>query len=171
MVGVWYSAERAEYFHYSTHIYPNRVVFYKRKNADISYKNYADLKRHGYTLGSVRGYAHPVGLEESGIKILYVNNDHQNFKLLSKGRVSLIVADKDYAHYMLAKPELREYAQNIQWMAPVLEKRQQHLGISKVTNNAQKKLTDFNQGLQMLKQSGEFSVILKKHGLAPSTHQ
>ncbi|NQZ08873.1 MAG: transporter substrate-binding domain-containing protein [Algicola sp.] len=171
IVGVWYSTQRATYLHHSMPIYPNTVVFYKRKNTDISYKNFSDLKRQGYTLGSVRGYVHPVGLEESGIKILYVNDDYQSFKLLSKGRVSLIVADKDYAHYMLAQPALREYAQNIQWMAPVLEMRHQHLGISKVTNNAQKKLTDFNRGLQMLKQNGEFAVILKKHKLAPSTHQ
>ena len=130
MLGVWYSTKRIADFRYSNPIMPNEIGFYKRKDDKISYQNYDDLKKQGYVLGSVRGYVQPTGLEESGIPIMYVNDDVQNFKILSKKRVDLIVVDKEYAKYMLEQPALSKFAENIEWMAPVLEKKQQYLIIS-----------------------------------------
>lgn len=163
MVGVWYSPERAKYFLYSEAILSNSIGFYKRKNEDIRYKNYADLKEQGYKLGSVRGYIQPKGLEESGIPIMFVSEDLQSFKILSKNRVDLIVVDKEYSRYILTQPEFQKYAKNIEWMEPVLEEKQQHLVISKKAKNSKKKLEDFNKGLQILRETGIFKKILKKH--------
>jgi len=163
MVGVWYSPERAEYFLYSEAIISNSIGFYKRKNEDIRYKDYADLKEQGYKLGSVRGYIQPKGLQESGIPIMFVNEDLQSFKILSKNRVDLIVVDKEYSRYILAQPEFQKYAKNIEWMEPVLEEKQQHLIISKKAKNSKNKLEDFNKGLQILRETGIFTKILKKH--------
>lgn len=164
MVGVWHSPERAEYFLYSEPIFPNALGFYKRKKDDIRYKDFADLKEQGYKLGSVRGYIQPKGLQESGIPIMFVSKDLQSFKILSKNRVDLIVVDKEYSRYILAQPDFQEYAKNIEWMEPVLEEKQQHLVISKKTETPKKKLEDFNNGLQRLRQTGEFTSIMKKHG-------
>lgn len=164
MVGVWYSPERAQHYHYSAPIFPNKMGFYKRKDEDIQYRDYADLKQQGYRLGSVRGYIQPTGLAESGIPLMFVSDDSQSFKILSRKRVDLVVVDKDYARYMLAKPEFKVYARNIQWMEPVLEEKQQHLIISLNTKQSKQKLQDFNKGLAALRLSGEFSGILKKHG-------
>lgn len=163
MVGVWYSPERAEYFLYSEPILSNFIGFYKRKNRDIRYKDYLDLKEQGYKLGSVRGYIQPKGLQESGIPIMFVSKDLQSFKILSKNRVDLIVVDKEYSRYILAQPRFQEYAKNIEWMEPVLEEKRQHLIISKKAKNPKKKLGDFNEGLQKLRETGGFTKILKKH--------
>ena len=163
MLGVWYSQKRIADFRYSNPIMPNEIGFYKRKGEKIRYQNYADLKQQGYVLGSVKGYVQPTGLEESGIPIMYVSNDLQNFKILSKKRVDLIVVDKAYASYILGQPELHEFADNIEWMAPVLEKKQQYLMLSRKTKNSKQKIADFNAGLRKLKQSGEFKDILAKH--------
>ena len=75
---------------YSAPIYPNEMVFYKKKGQTIEFNDYKDLKEQNLVLGSTRGYAQVKGIEESGIKISYVNNDIQNFKLLAKGRIDLI---------------------------------------------------------------------------------
>ncbi len=163
MVGVWYSTERAEYFLYSEPILSNFIGFYKRKNEDIRYKDYLDLKEQGYKLGSVRGYIQPKGLQESGIPIMFVSKDLQSFKILSKNRVDLIVVDKEYSRYILAQHKFQKYAKNIEWMEPVLEEKQQHLIISKEAENPKNKLKDFNEGLQELKETGVFTEILKKH--------
>ena len=164
MVGVWHSPKRTEHFFYSDPIFPNKMGFYKRKGEEIRYKDYIDLKLQGYTLGSVRGYIQPRGLAESGISTFLVNENLQTFKILSRKRVDLIVVDKDYARYMLNQADLKQYSENIEWMEPVLEERQQYLIISKKTENPHKKLSDFNKGLKMLRQSGEFKKIMQKHG-------
>jgi len=165
MVGVWHNEDRAKDFLYSKPIYPNRVGFYKHKDREIEYQSYADLANNGYTLGSVRGYILPEGLKESGIKIENVTDDIQNLKKLSLKRVDLVVIDKDFAHYALKS--LPNTAQAIEWLEPTLSKLQQYLIVSRKTRNSHKKMQDFNRGLALLKEKGEFNAIIKKHGLTP----
>lgn len=162
VIGGWYSVERAEDFLYSDPIHPNEMVFYKRKGEDITFTSYASLVKQGFTLGSVRGYALPKGLEESGISINLVTEDIQNLKMLAKQRIDLVVVDKEFARYVLR--DFPQVAKEIEWMEPVLERPQQYLIISKKAKNAQKKLDEFNKGLKLLRQTGEFNRIMRKHG-------
>jgi len=168
IIGAWYSAERNEHFLYSRPIYPNKMRFYKRRNHPIQYQNYQDLKQQGLLLGSVLGYNHPEGIEESGIEILYVTQDTQPFKLLSKGRVDLIVVDQDYARYILKQPDLSQYAPGIEPMPQVLSEKMQHLIISKRTSQAKNKLDSFNKGYILLKEQGRLKDILLNGGLSPA---
>ena len=165
IMGAWYTEARTEHFLYSEPIYPNELVFYKAKNRDIVFNSFKDLVQSEILLGSVRGYAQIKGVEESGIYILYVNNDTQNFKLLSRQRVDLVVVDREYAKYMLATPELTPIADSVELIDNVLEFRLQHVLMSKQSPRAQAKLTAFNQGLAELKASGEFQQILAQHQL------
>lgn len=165
VIGIWHSQEREAFLLYSNPIYPNEMFFYQRTGRELTFSTYADLVKQNLTLGSTRGYQQVKGLEESGIKINYVNNDIQNFKLLVKGRIDLLVADKAYANYILASPELKSIAPRVQPIDQVLEQRQQFLAISKLTANPRTKLTEFNLGLSKLKSNGEFQAILAKHGL------
>lgn len=165
IMGAWFTEARTEHFIYSQPVYSNELVFYKAKNKHIVFKSFKDLVQDEILLGSVRGYAQIEGLEESGIYILYVNNDTQNFKLLSRERVDLVVVDREYAKYMLATPELKPIADSIELIDKVLEFRLQHVLISKQTPQAQAKLTAFNEGLAELKETGEFQQILDQHQL------
>ncbi len=165
IIGPWYTEERAKVLLYSEPIYPNEMQFYKATKSKISFDSYQDLAEQELVLGSVRGYVQVNGLAESGINISYVNTDGQNFKLLEKGRIDLMVVDKDYASYLLSQPEYVNLVGKIEPMVPILETRQQFLTISKNTNDATHKLTDFNLGLEQLKMSGQFDDILKKHGI------
>lgn len=106
IIGAWYTKERADSFFYSQPIYPNNLMFYQSSKSNIKFNDFSDLARDKRVLGSVRGYVQVKGLEESGIEINYVNNDIQNFKLLSKGRIDLILVDKEYAKFTLAQPKL-----------------------------------------------------------------
>lgn len=171
IIGAWFSRERSQHFLYSTPIYPNKMRFYKRKNHPIQYRDYQDLKQQGLLLGSVLGYNHPEGLEESGIEILYVTQDTQPFKLLSKGRVDLIVVDQDYARHILRQPEFKQFAAGIEPMPRVLSEKLQHLIISKRAQQAQQKLDSFNQGYNQLKTQGQLKDILRAGGLSPTLAQ
>ena len=163
MVGVWHNKERANDFLYSDPIFPNKVGFYKHKSNAIIFENYTDLVSKGYKLGSVRGYIFPKGLKESGIEIELVTDDLQNLKKLALGRVDLVVVDKDYARFILT--DNPQVAKEIEWMGPILAEFQQHLIISRKTPNALKTISDFNKGLRILQQTGDFKKIFKKHGL------
>ncbi|ARU56829.1 putative amino acid ABC transporter periplasmic component [Oleiphilus messinensis] len=165
MVGVWYNDDRAEDFIYSAPIFPNRSGFYKHKEQNIVYTDYQDLVKQGYRLGSVIGYIHPKGLEESGIQIEWVPNDIQNLKKLALKRVDLVVVDREYARYVLKG--LPDIASRIEWMDPVLIEAQQHLIISRKTKNAHVIIDAFNTGLELLRQTGNFDEIIQKHGLKP----
>ncbi len=42
----------------------------------------------------------------------------------------------------------------------------QYLCISKKTEDWQRKINDFNKGLKLLRESGEYDEILLKHGIS-----
>lgn len=166
IVGAWYTKERAKTFLYSDPIYPNTMVFYKHEKANIEFTNYTDLKADGRVIGSVRGYTHVKGLEESGVAIHYVNNDVQNFKLLERERIDLVSVDRDYGKYVLALPELEQVKAKVEAIDKVLEVRQQFLVISNKAKQPEDKINAFNQGLAKLKAEGKIEGILQKHGIA-----
>lgn len=154
MLGVWYTEEREKAFLFSDPILPNKMAFYKRKDMDIVFSSYGDLAARGYKLGLVRGYMAPRGLIESEIDIEFVTQEIQNIQKLAAGRIDLLVLDKDYASYMLqGYPKM---AALIEGMPRILETYQQHLVISRNTENAEAIMLDFNRGLKRLRSSGEF---------------
>ena len=165
IVGAWYTKERTKSFLYSDPIYPNNMVFYKHKNANIEFSQYSDLKDDGRIIGSVRGYTHVEGLEESGVIIRYVNNDVQNFKLLERKRIDLVSVDREYGKYVLALPELKQVKDQVEPIDKVLEVREQYLVISNKAKQPEKKLKAFNQGLAKLRAEGKAEDILQKHGI------
>lgn len=166
IVGAWYTKERTKSFLYSAPIYPNTMVFYKHKNVDIEFNQYTDLKDDGRVIGSVRGYTHVDGLEQSGVTIHYVNNDIQNFKLLERERIDLVSVDRDYGRYVLALPELEQVKSKVEAIDKVLEVREQYLVISTKAKQPKAKISAFNQGLAKLKAEGKVEDILRKHGIA-----
>jgi len=171
VVGAWYSKERAESLLYSTPMIDNQVGFFKRAGEEIAYKDFSDLKRQGYRLGSVNGYMLPAGLLESGITIYYVSREDQLLKILRGKRVDLVVLDKGAAQYALKQPRLSGVGNNVEWMDPTLERNPQHLIISKKTAQADEKMDAFNRGYKFLIESGAVKKILSDHGLSPQKIQ
>ena len=167
IIGAWHTKEREQFLLYSEALYPNSMVLYKQAGSSISFSSFKELGAQGLILGSVRGYLQLEKIESSGLKINYVNNDIQNFKLLKKGRVQLVLVDKYYAKHMLKQPELKDIANHIEPMNHTVEHKQQFITISKQTSNPMRKVKLFNQGLKALKDSGEFNQILFEYGFAP----
>lgn len=165
MIGAWYTEERSKSFIYSDPIYPNQMVFYQSVNAKINFNSYEDLAAQNIVVGSVRGYAHVKGLDDSGVEIRYVNNDIQNFKLLERGRIDLLAVDKDYAKHVLSTPDLEYMADKVEVINKILDVRQQHVIISKKATEAQTKVALFNQGLKQLEDNNLKAQIMKEHGI------
>ena len=158
---VWYRAEREEWFVFSDPLPANEIGFYKRKDRDISYRDYDDLKP--YSIGVVRGYASPPGFDEAGLKTSLANDDEQNLKKLQKGRVDLVLSDK-----IVGKFQIDTYLSpgdgELEWLEPPLTVDIQYLVISKEVANYDTTLADFNRGLAEIDADGTLKTIMAKHG-------
>lgn len=162
MIPPWFTKERAEYFVFSAPLFPNNLSFYKRKDVQITYKKAVDLKP--YRIGVVRGYANPKILLNAGLQFEGVTLDVQNLHKLAARRIDLAVMDNKVADFLIQNENPR-YAAIIEKMSPQLESKMQYLCLSKKAKNYQIKLKKFNNGLKLLRSSGEFEKILLSHGL------
>lgn len=157
----WYSEQRAQYLAFSDPLFPNNLSFYKRKDRRIAYTSYQDLKP--YRIGVVRGYLNPKGFNEAGLEVEEVPVDHHNLLKLALGRLDLVLIDDHVAKYLI-KTEMPEQGYLLEKLGPTLESKMQFLCLSKQVPGYEKKLADFNRGLKLLRESGEYTQILSKHG-------
>lgn len=165
LIAPWRTKEREDYLLFSSPIYPNQMVFYKTLAQPVEFSSYQDLAKKDLVLGSVRGYFLLDKLASSGVDIHYVNNDIQNFKLLSKGRVQLILVDKHYAEYVLQSPVLHEALNKVELIDSIVEERMQYIAISRNTRRSAYKLSLLEHGLRELKKTGKYNQILRAHNL------
>lgn len=167
LVAAWYDDERAQHFYYSQPLYANHIVFFKRKSQAVSYRDFADLSAQGLRLGLVQGYLQPQGLLQSQPNLVQVAADEQAFLMLAKGRVDLVPADKLNGLYLLDN-KLPQYAAQLDWLTPALELRPMYLLLSKQDPRSELLIQQFNSGLTMLRQSGQYQQILQT--LLPPEH-
>lgn len=158
---VWYREEREEWFLFSDALPSNELVFFKRRDADISSSKYEDLK--DYTIGVVRGYAPPPGFEEAGLKTALSNNDEENLRKLTKGRVDLVLTDRIVAQHII-NTKMSDITGELDWIAPPVHEDIQYLVISKAAEGSEAILSEFNAGLAEITEDGTLKSIMAKHG-------
>ena len=161
MFTVWYREEREEWFVFSDPLPANELGFYKRKDRDISYQNYDDLKP--FSIGVVRGYASPPGFDDAGLKTSLANDDEQNLRKLQKGRVDLVLIDKITGKFQIDSKLSSEQGE-LEWIEPPLHVDIQYLVISKKIADYEATLRDFNKGLAEIDADGTLKTIMAKHG-------
>ncbi|MGP9802091.1 substrate-binding periplasmic protein [Rheinheimera sp. NSM] len=159
LVAAWYDDKRAQHFYYSQPLYANQIVFFKRKDQPISYREYSDLAQQHLRLAVVQGYLHLPGLLESGIATEQVATDEQAFHMLARGRVDLVPADKLNGLYLLDE-KMPQFAGSLDWMTPALELRPMYLLLSKQDPRSEALIQRFNTGLTELRQSGRYQQII-----------
>jgi polar amino acid transport system substrate-binding protein len=159
---VWYRKEREQWFVYSDPIPPpSEIGFYKRKDTDISFETFEDLKP--YTIGVGRGYATPPGFDEASVKTSLATDDEQNLRKLHKGRIDLALTDKLVAKYVIDS-KIPAAIPDLEWLPPTLHVETNHLALSKKANDHATILADFNRGLREIKADGTLQAIMVKHG-------
>ncbi|MCS4306230.1 polar amino acid transport system substrate-binding protein [Rheinheimera pacifica] len=159
LIAAWYDDKRAEHFYYSQPLYANQIVFFKHKDITVSYRDYADLAQQKLRIAVVQGYLHLPGLLESGITAVQVATDEQALQMLARGRVDLVPADKLNGLYLVDE-KLPQYAGQLDWMTPALEQRPMYLLLSKKDPRSEMLIQRFNNGLQQLRQSGQYQQII-----------
>jgi len=163
LIGVWHNKDREKLMAFTDPMVDNEIGFYKRKGDSITFTGYQDLKSHRIKVGNVRGYATPKGFDEAGLNVDLVKDDLTNIKKLVKGRLQLILIDKQVGMHLI-KIDMPDRMDEIEWLV-TLEAMPLMNGIIKPNKkNWQTILNDFNKGLSILKSKGVVTDILKKHG-------
>ncbi|MDP3480841.1 MAG: transporter substrate-binding domain-containing protein [Desulfoprunum sp.] len=136
--------------------------FFKRKTDAITFKTLEDLK--AYKIGVVRDYVNTVEFDKATfLQKDVANNDITNLRKLVGKRLDLVVVDKFVGLYLL-KQDMPDQAQEVEFMAPVLEEKSLYLCISKKTPDAEAKIKAFNDGLKIIKDNGTIDALLKANG-------
>jgi polar amino acid transport system substrate-binding protein len=162
IVGVWFNTGRENWMALSDTLLENENGFYKRKNDDLVFKGYADLKAKDVVIGTVRGYIDPEGFLQAGLRTEVVTEDLQNMKKLVAGHIRLALTDRILGAYLLKK-EGRD--NDIEWLV-TLQKIPLRNGIMKnAKGDWEKKLHDFNEGLALLRSKGVIEQVMQEYQL------
>lgn len=160
----YYSEERAEVYAFSAPYARGPVVLYKRKDKDIKYQSLADLKP--YRIGVARGYVTTPEFDAAEYLRKEIANDNDlNMKKLLAKRVDLIAIDKFVAQHII-KTSLPEGADMLEALDPPLADNPIHLIFSRKREGHERKIRDFNRGLQALVDDGTIRNILQFHGFS-----
>ena len=158
----WYRKDREHDFAFSAPLPANEVVLFKHKNNKVTYQQYTDLKP--YVIGVVRGYANPPGFDEANLKTAAVTSDKQNLLKLADSRIDLALVDKALGMHII-RSKIPDMQDQLDWVEPPLKVEPQYIMFSRRALDFEKKLADFNAGLQQITDSGDLQKILNKHGM------
>lgn len=161
--GAYYTEERAKIFLYSEVIDTTRMVFFKRKDTEITYKSLSDLK--GKRIGIGQGYGLPDRiLEAEYLNLVEIMDMEHNLKMLISGRVDLIIGSEAVILDLIFK-KFPEAGDEIEVFGDPLEEETISLALSKNIPDAHKILEAFNKGLKQLKEEGRIEGIKREFGL------
>lgn len=155
--------ERKERFYFSDKIvFSSGRFFYMKTFGTVDYTEFSDLKE--YKLGGVRGYWYEKDFNEAGLIVDYSISDEINIRKLAAGRVQIAAGDEAVGWqliYELFPDEVDSFAT----MNKPLNQDGLHLMVSMNYPGSERIVKDFNTGLQKIKDSGEYAVILAKYGM------
>ncbi len=160
----YYTSERSREYALSDPYIESRVYLCTLKNNPIKYKSFKDLIP--YKIGVVMGYSNTEEFDNADFLTKdEAPNELLNLKKILRGRVDLIVIDRYVAIDNLKNSAFLEGSiSDIQFLEPPLKMVPVHIMFSKAIPGYEKKVRDFNKGLQAVKHDGTIDDILKKYG-------
>ena len=160
----YFTEERAKVYNYSESYLECPIVFFKRKDQQITWQNYEDLKP--YRIGVNRGYANPPEFEKADFLTKRVARDPVlNFKKLLLKQVDLIVSEKFVGYYILQTKLPGHEKNRFEPITPPLAINKLYILFSKKAPAIQHKIQAFNTGLQSIKNNGELKQIVSEFGV------
>lgn len=161
LLGASYSKERSKYFAYPKYAWQTAMHVFSNdpsRTQFTSFKNLCPAK-----VGILRGSIYKKQLSQPDCLNLEEGNQMEhNIRKLSKNRIQYMVESRDSIVFFLNQNP--SYKQSIYIMTPPFEKNKAYTIISKKNPDYQLLVNRFDKGIQMIKKSGQYKAILKKHG-------
>jgi len=156
--------ERLEEFNASESFFTsNNVFFYMKNNHDIpedftSFDAIDHLK-----IGAIRSYLHTDILIENGLNPDLADNEVQSIQKLVSRPLDMIVMN-DVVGNEIIHNSFPDYADEITHLKTPLTSAQLGLLTSKDSEETQRIINLFNDGLKRIQESGEYDTIIEKYG-------
>jgi len=158
----YYSDKRAKIYALSNPFVESTLVFCKHKDSNISYHSLQDLKP--YRIGIVRGYVNTVQFDAvEYLKKEEAGNETLNLKKLLNKRVDLILIDKFVAQYLINTIFYKNKS-DFEFIVPPLKIHPLYVMFSRKVKDYERKLKDFNNGLEQIISDGTRIKILESYG-------
>jgi polar amino acid transport system substrate-binding protein len=93
------------------------------------------------------------------IKVLRLTSDEQSFNMLLSGRVQAVPSDLEVG-YVLLRKLYGDQAEQFTHNSNLILNSNYHLVISKKNSKARELITQFNEGLALLRKSGRYDQIV-----------
>ena len=162
---IWSCTEdRSDDYYYSNAILPYRYVFYHRKDQPFDWNSSADLA--GKVIGVTQDYSYNENIAplvaEGIVQTDVTTSDHSNFKKLLAGRIDLFPMDPVTGQTLINQWFTPEQASQFTFHPKPLRRGFYHVLFSKQAPDGRILRDRLNDGLQELRQTGEFESIINQ---------
>mgnify|MGYP006278157827 FL=1 len=172
-LGWVHSKARAESFLYSDPFIRAPLVFFHLKELAFNWQDYDDLE--GMTVGTVIDYHYGDQFHESlktgAFKVESAPQDILNLRKLLHERIDLTPINLHVGYYLIDKHFGPETRKQFTHHPRGLKTSMHHLLLPRSQEESAERIRTFNQGLQELRESGEYQRILDRHLKHPRTQQ
>ncbi|MAD89916.1 MAG: hypothetical protein CMK64_09455 [Pseudoalteromonas sp.] len=164
----WFcTPKRKQDFYCSEPLYYEATYFYFNKRKPLeTWSSLEDLQ--GFNIGATTGYSYTAQFwqlaKQKKLKVDSVTSDLQNLKKLVKGRIDLFPMATIPASHLIKQHFSREEAEQIAFNSKPLLTQSSHLLFLKKNANSKHLLASFNRGLENIKRSGLYEVIVNSAG-------
>lgn len=151
-------------FYFSDVVADGRLVFFHPKNINFTWDSLKDLQHYrvGAVLGSVHNKEFQQAEKKGLIKTYYKPSELDVMKLLIHGNVEVFGINKRVGYFLLNKYFSEDEVKLITHNPKPMRTSQYVLIFSKKVEKNKKYLQLFNQGLQKLKESGQYEQYLQE---------
>ncbi|HEY1028321.1 MAG TPA: transporter substrate-binding domain-containing protein [Pseudomonas sp.] len=161
LINAWYSADRAEYGHFSRPYLVNRLRFIQRKGSNIRFESLADL--YPYSIAVVRGYAYSREFDnDSKLLKVGVGNFEIAARMLHAGRVQLALEDEWVARHHLSR-ELSAIRDELEFLPLPLSENGLHILIRRSHPGHEEIASRFDKAIQAMSDDGSYARTLRRH--------
>lgn len=164
--GAYYSDERAQKFWVSDNVYDVDVGLIARAEAGMSeFERISDLAP--YTIGIGRGFAHSdefdQAVDEGRLNVEAEEDQILNIRKLYAGRIDMMADSLDLFRY--EAPRQGHDLDDVVFVEPPLVTNELTIMISREVDGGEQVIDAFNEGLERIRESGEYEEILERFGM------
>ncbi len=159
-----YSEERARIYRFSDYHLESRIVFFKRRDSDISWKNLKSLIP--YRIIVLKGYNYSPSFDRADyLQKVTSRSEVLGFKKLFYKQADLLIMDRLVGLYTIREKLIGREQEAFDYISPPLCTNKRYMMFSPESQNVSQKIEAFNRGLKIIRKNGELMRILKKYGL------
>lgn len=161
LLGVYYSAERAEKLHYSEPLARADLYLFGLRSRQLRYRNLADLAP--YRIGIIRGaIVNDVFSQASYLHLDEATDPASNVRKLLAGRIDLFIDQRRAIDHLL-RSQFANQTSLIEAIEPPLQVHQFYNAFPKARPGAEQLRDDFNRGLRAIIADGSYSDIMRRY--------